>query len=61
MSEFNKEYLGDSVYAQIGQGFVILTTENGLPDDPSNKIFMEESVIKAFLRYVERIGIKTGA
>lgn len=53
----NKEYLGDSVYAQVGQGFIILTTENGKLDDPSNEIFMDDSVIKAFLAYIIRIGI----
>jgi len=30
-----KEYLGDSVYAELNNvGSIILTTENGYPDDP---------------------------
>ena len=41
-----KQYLGDSVYADFDQwGALILTTENGLPSDPSNRIILEPSVI----------------
>ena len=37
-----KIYLGDSVYAEfISDESVKLTTENGLPDDPSNVIILE--------------------
>jgi hypothetical protein len=39
-----KTYIGDSVYAEIKDGFLILTTENGYPDDPRNKIFLEPQV-----------------
>lgn len=50
-----KEYLGDSVYATWGyRNSVILTTENGLPTDPSNTIYLEQSVIKALLRFNEQ-------
>lgn len=38
MSEY-KAYLGDSVYADVEDGMVKLTTENGYPDDPRNVIF----------------------
>lgn len=50
-----KIYLGDSVYCQFdGHGFV-LTTENGMPHDPSNKIYLEPEVIHALFRNVNRI------
>lgn len=47
----HKEYLGDSVYAEIENGMVKLTTENGF--GPSNEIFLEPEVINALNRYVE--------
>ena len=57
-----KVYIGDSVYAQEsshapGWAVVVLTTENGMPGDPSNEICMEPEVIEAFLHLpvVERI------
>jgi hypothetical protein len=43
----SKEYLGDSVYADIEDGMVKLTTENGYPDDPRNVIFLEPEVYRA--------------
>jgi len=53
-----KDYLGDSVYAEaikdFGQVGVILTTENGLPTDPSNKIYLEPEVLDALNRFRER-------
>ena len=50
-----KEYLGDSVYAEINNaGFIILTTENGHPDDPRNKIYLEPNIYNALLRFVGR-------
>lgn len=48
-----KVYLGDSVYATWDGYNVILTTENGLPDDPSNTIVMEPAVLEALNRYVQ--------
>ena len=52
-----KVYLGDSIYAQINEyGSLVLTTENGLPSDPSNKIFLEPEVyeaLKIFIRAEE--------
>lgn len=47
----SKTYLGDSVYAVSDGWGVILTTENGLPSDPSNTIYLEDSVIEALIRY----------
>ena len=51
----NKEYLGDSVYAVFDGYHVVLTTENGLPHDPSNRIALEPSVIRALNNYVQAI------
>jgi len=49
----DKQYLGDSVYVQHDGLRVWLTTENGLPSDPSNKICMEPFVFEALNEYVE--------
>jgi len=48
-----KEYLGDSVYIEEKGSYLILTTENGLPTDPSNKIELDNSVIEAFQRFLK--------
>lgn len=48
-----KEYLGDSVYADFDGYAIILTTENGYPDDPRNRIVMEPSVFNALINYRE--------
>jgi hypothetical protein len=47
-----KQYLGDSVYADIEHGMVKLTTENGLPSDPSNTILLEPEIVVALNRYI---------
>jgi hypothetical protein len=52
----NKAYLGDSVYVQMDElmsGAIVLTTENGLPKDPSNRIVLEAEVIENLLRYLK--------
>lgn len=58
----DKVYLGDSVYAEVGafMGCVVLTTENGLPDDPSNTIVLEPEVYHALIAYVENLKMKGG-
>lgn len=50
----NKVYLGDSVYIGPGRyvGELKLTTENGLPNDPSNLIFLDCSVVSSLLAYL---------
>lgn len=53
MNEEHKEYLGDSVYAAIENGMLKLTTENGF--GPSNVIYLDNDVIDALNRYVDRI------
>ncbi len=52
MSQY-KDYLGDSVYVDIENGMIKLTTENG--DGASNTIFLELSVYDSLVGYVERI------
>jgi len=46
-----KRYLGDSVYASYDGYHIILTTENGYPDDPRNRIALESEVLTALIRY----------
>lgn len=56
MITVKKQYLGDSVYASVtsdGQS-VVLTTENGLPSDPSNEIVLELEVYSALENYMAR-------
>lgn len=49
-----KTYLGDSVYADVGDyGELILTTENGF--GPSNTIVLEQQVWAALKHYWDRI------
>lgn len=49
------EYLGDSVYAEFDGFGILLTTRNGLPDDPGNTIYIEPLVWAALLQYAEKI------
>lgn len=51
----NKQYLGDSVYVSFDGYQICLTTENGLPDDPSNKIYLDPAVQIALIKYIEGI------
>lgn len=53
MSTDNKRYLGDSVYAAFDGFSIQLTTENGLPTDPSNCIYLEPVVYTALAEFVE--------
>lgn len=46
-----KAYLGDSVYAEFYGCGIVLTTENGLPGDPSNVIYLEPEVYEALCRF----------
>jgi hypothetical protein len=50
MSEY-KQYLGDSVYADVIDGGIVLTTENGYPDDPRNSIYLERQVLRMLDEY----------
>lgn len=51
----NKDYLGDSVYADFQHGQVFLTTENGM--GASNTIVLEPEVCEALIRYLKRMEI----
>ena len=53
-----KEYLGDSVYAEFDGDGIILTTENGLPEDPRNTIYLDMNTIVALTRFVEMVAEK---
>lgn len=48
-----KVYLGDSVYAEVVNGMIRLTTDDG--DGRSNEIFLELEVFEALVAYVERM------
>jgi hypothetical protein len=49
----NKRYIGDSVYVYSDGYGIILMTENGLPTDPSNTIYLDPQVYQALVQYVE--------
>lgn len=48
-----KMYLGDSVYAERDGEDIILTTENGYPDDPRNRIVLEPAVWASLVSWVK--------
>ena len=50
-----KAYLGDSVYCEIENGMIKLTTFNGYLDDPRNVIYLEQQVFYNLLAYVKRV------
>ena len=51
----DKMYLADSVYVNFdGNGFTV-TTENGLPSDPSNEIYFEPETMDALFLWVKQI------
>ena len=50
-----KVYLGDGVYAMWNGYEIILTTQNGLPDDPSNTIVLKGAVLKDLFDFDSRI------
>lgn len=50
-----KQYIGDSVYAEYDGMGIWLTTENGLPDDPSNKIYLEPIVWAQLVDFVQAL------
>lgn len=53
--KYPKRYLGDSVYASFDGWYIWLTTENGYPDDPRNKIALEPEVYQALINYHQTI------
>lgn len=54
-----KVYLGDSVYAQFNDyDQLVLTTENGLPSDPSNKIIFEPETYRALSLFLQNSEVR---
>lgn len=49
-----KEYLGDSVYIDDWENGFKLTTENGLPSDPSMVIYLEPEVAIALAKHITK-------
>jgi hypothetical protein len=47
-----KQYLGDSVYVEIENERLKLTTDNG--EGPSNTIYIDYTVWQALLAYVDQ-------
>lgn len=52
-SPSRKAYLGDSVYVELSGVALVITTENGLPTDPSNTVVLEPEVWRALKQYVK--------
>jgi hypothetical protein len=50
-----KTYLGDSVYVEVEGGMLKLTTENGLPWDPSNTIYLMPFVIERLIAHYREL------
>jgi len=48
----SKTYLGDGVYAEIVDGSVLLTTEDGI--SVTNKIYLELEVVDALSKYLKQ-------
>lgn len=56
-----KIYLDDSVYVEFDGYALILTTENGYPDDPRNRIVLEPRTWTSLVEFVERLNPKDKA
>jgi hypothetical protein len=52
-----KIYLGDSVYAQYDGYVITLTTENGIPEDPTNTIHLEPDVLNKLMAFSKALRI----
>lgn len=50
----NKEYIGDSVYVELDDYQLVLTTENG--EGPTNEIFLDPEVFKSLVVYTIQYG-----
>ena len=55
----DKVYLGDSVYAEIQDGMIKLTAENGV--GPSNTIFLEAPVYDCLVEWVRQVRARAAA
>lgn len=56
-----KVYIGDSVYVHFDGYHIVLTTENGYPDDPRNRICLEPSVYESLVEWVEALKLRIEA
>ena len=48
-----KQYMGDSVYADFDGGHIVLTTENGF--GPSNTIYLDDGVAARLFVYMAKV------
>jgi hypothetical protein len=48
-----KQYLGDGVYAKFENYQIVLTAEDGTR--ATNTIYLDESVLVAFERYIQKV------
>lgn len=55
-----KTYIGDSVYAEWDGYDLTLTTENGYPDAPGNRIVLEPEVWQMLVSWLERAKLEIG-
>lgn len=55
MEEKHKEYIGDSVYAEMENGMLKLTTNNDGRD--SNIIYFESTVFLQLLNFANNLGV----
>lgn len=53
MNEGNRFYCGDSVFADVENGMVKLTTENGI--ESTNTIYLEPEVMSQLLGWYDRV------
>lgn len=49
-----KDYLGDSVYIEFDGNCAVITTNNGYPDDPRNRIAIEPEVWVKMQRWMKQ-------
>jgi len=54
MKQLSKLYLGDSVYVEVEDDMIKLTTNNGHYDDPRNVIYLGQSEIEMLELYYKR-------
>lgn len=55
MEDNTAVYLGDSVYGEVENGMLKLSTRNGMPGDPSNVIYLEEKVYRRLVEWVTKM------
>ena len=54
--QFNRQYLGDSVYINTdGYGGLRITTEYGMVGDPSNTIYLDSHLVDSLLTYINTV------